>query len=305
MPEAAEYKSVVGVDNIKFALVTQDNEAGYVAGTPETFAPAINVNAEPRTSQETQYADNAPFDVMTGEGPTIITMDTTNIPVSVLATILGKTFDAASGRMFDTGSNATPPDVALSFRSMKSNGAFRYFQYLKGKFSVPKDEAATATDKKEPKPTQIIYTAVNTLYKFDVGGSENKTVKRVIGDDDSVNFDGSNWFAQVQTPITTSPSALALSSSVPVDEASGVSVGADLTLTFNNALQDAAINGVTLIKVSDGSVVAGVNTLNVTKKVMTINPTGSLTAATDYLLVYAVTDVFGQTLNGSVNFTTA
>ncbi len=306
MINAAEYKSVVGVDEVHVALVSQDDADDYAAGTPVVFAPAINISAEPSTSLETQYADNKPFDVMAGEGETKITLDVTNIPLSLLATYLGKQFDAASGRIFDAGGEGVPPDVAFSFRSMKSNGSYRYFQYLKGKFSLPKDEAATKTESMEPKPSQIVFTAVNTLHKFDLGdGGSTKSVKRIVGDEDVTNFSGTGWFSQVQTPVTTTPSALALSSSVPVDDGTEITVGADQTLTFNNALTDAAIYGVNLIDVEAGSLVAATVSLNATKKVVTVNPTEDLTGSKEYHLVYAVTDIYGQTLNGVVSFTTA
>ena len=305
MVNAAEYKSVVGIDQVHVALVTQDDADGYAAGTPVVFAPAINISAEPSTSLETQYADNKPFDVMTGEGETKITLDVTNIPLSVLATYLGKQYDAASGRIFDAGGEAVPPDVAFSFRSMKSNGAYRYFQYLKGKFSLPKDEASTKTESMDPKPSQIIYTAVNTLYKFDLGdGGDTKSVKRIVGDDDVTNFSATGWFSQVQTPVTTTPDALALSSSVPLDDATDVSISADQTLTFNNALTDASVNGVNLIDVVAGTIVPAGISLNTTKKIITVNPTSDLANNKEYHLVYAVTDIYGQTLNGVVSFTT-
>jgi methionine-rich copper-binding protein CopC len=101
------------------------------------------------------------------------------------------------------------------------------------------------------------------------------------------------------------PSALALSSSVPTDGASGISVSANQTLTFNNALKDSAINGITLVKSTDGSMVASAISLDATKKIFTVDPNANLTAATKYYLVYAVEDIHGQTLNGAVDFTTA
>lgn len=301
---SGEYKSVVGLDKVYYAEVTADSSSGYTADTPSVLAPAMEASAEPATSQETQYADDAPFDVLTSEGETKITLTATNIPIEVLAALLGKTFDAASGRMFDEGSGATPPDMALSFRAMKSNGKYRYYQYLKGKFSTPKDDAATVEDTKTPKPVQIIYTAVNTVYEFDLG-SEDGSVKRVVGDEDTTNFSGTNWFTSVQTPEYVAPSALALSSSVPTDGTTGISVSADQTLTFNNALKDDAVNRIGLYKVTDGVLVSSVVTLDATLKIITNNPDASLTASTAYLLVYAVEDIYGQTLNGAVNFTTA
>lgn len=299
---SGEYKSVVGLDKVYVAKVTGDSASAYTAETPEYLAPAADASAEPSTSQETQYADDQPFDVLTGEGETKITLTFTNVPFEMVAKLLGKTFNAASGRMFDQGSGSTPPDYALSFRSMRSNGKYRYFQYLKGKFSAPKDEAQSVASAKTPKPQQLVFTAVNTVYKFDLGGAATESVKRVVGDQDATNFDGATWFNQVQTPAVVAPSALSLSGSVPTDGATSVSRTNDLTLTFNNAL--VSTQGVVLFNPATGDVIASAITLDTTRKIVTINPNASLAASTAHLLTYAVMDIYGQTLNGSVNFTT-
>ena len=304
IPTSGEYKSVVGVDQMHVALVTQDDAAGYAADVPEIFAPATEVSCEPTTNLDTQYADNQPFDVLPSEGESKLTITVTSIPLSILAKYLGKTYDAATGRIFDAGGAATPPEAALSFRALKSNGKQRYFQYLKGRFSVPKDEATTKAEKAEPKPQQIIFTAVNTIHQFSLPGGITATQKRVFGDEDSLNFNGSTWFNAVQVPGITSPSALALSSSVPVDDASGVSKTANLTLTYNNALADDAVDSITLLDDSE-AVVAATITLDATKKIVTIDPTASLAGSTAHKVVAAVTDIYGQHLTSVVTFTTA
>src|SRR5574340_1531804 len=89
----AEYQPQVGLDSLHVALVTQDDAAGYVAGTPEVFAPAVNATSEPTTGQESFYADNQAFVVLTSEGETRITLDVSNIPIEILAKYLGKSFD--------------------------------------------------------------------------------------------------------------------------------------------------------------------------------------------------------------------
>src|SRR3990172_1615709 len=129
------YKSTVGVDNIYYALVTQDDAAGYVAGAPAYLAPAMTITQAPKSNTKVQYADNQPFDSMSSEGETEMDVEITNIPLELLAVILGRVYDAATGRLFDNG--GTPPDVALGFRSLKSDGTFRYFFFLKGNFAAP------------------------------------------------------------------------------------------------------------------------------------------------------------------------
>src|SRR5512139_1460245 len=246
---SGEYKSTIGVTSLYCASITEDSATAYSAGTPAYFAPVAEIGAEPAVNRETQYADDNPYDTFVSEGETTLTMTVTGIPPEMLATVLGKTFDATTGRVYDTG--AVPPDYALGFKSLKSNGSYRYYWYLKGKFSAPSETFLTDSDTPNPQTTEIIYTAVRTTYQHDVG-STNEEVKRVWGDADTDAFDGSTWFSQVQVPGVVAPSALALSSSVPTDGATGISITADQTLTFNNALQSDATARVVISK-ADGT----------------------------------------------------
>jgi len=302
MANPGEYKSRIGLSSLYVAEVIQDDDLGYVADTPEYLAPAAEASQEPTNSFEIQYADDQPYDVMTSEGDTKINLTVTGMSIEMLAKITGRVFDPTTGRMFDNAGVA--PYFALSFRSLKSNGKYRYYQYLKGKFDMPKEETATKGEKPEPKTLQLTFTAIKTVHKFNLG-SVTDSVKRIIGDDDTTNFNGANWFNAVQVPNIGSIAALALSNSVPANNATGVSVSANQVLTFNNALKDWATSGVVLVKSSDGAVVSTVNTLDSTKKIINVDPTSNLTASTTYILTYAVMDIYGQTLNGSIRFTTA
>src|SRR3990172_10565002 len=299
---ADEYKSRVGLDSLYVAAVTADSSSAYTAGTPEIFAPAAEANQAPVTNFDVQFADDQAYDVFSGEGETKISMQVTNLPPQMLALITGKVFNAASGRVWDNGGSA--PFYALAFRSKKANGKYRYYQFLKGKFDMPAEEAVTLGDTPEPKVMTLTYTAIRTTYKWNLG-SVTDSVKRTFGDEDTTNFSATGWFSQVQVPNVVAPAALALDSSVPTDGATGISVSADQTLTFNNALPADVIYRVVRTKVSDGTIPASVITLDVTKKIVTINPNASLSAATAYIITYAVTDIYGKNLAGVVNFTTA
>ena len=303
-PQAAEYKSVVGLRDLYYALVTADSASAYAAGTPTYFAPAMNANQTPASNSQTQYADDGPFDTMSNEGETVIDLETTNIPMEVLATVLGKVFDAATGRLFDNG--GTPPDVALSFRSQKSNGSYKYFQYLKGKFSAPSEEQASKTDTPDPKPAKITFTAVKTLYQWDLLGDASLMdgAKRVVGDEDSTNFDATGWFSSVQVPTAGSPAAFTCTPS-PADAATGVAITVSPTLTFSNPLAGGAENGI-IITSAAGAPVACARTLNAARTVVTLNPDSNLSGTEDYLIIVpGVTDIYGQALADTVvNFQT-
>ncbi len=301
MANQDEYKSVVGVDSLYIAEVTQDDANGYVAGTPAWLAPLAELTLEPATNSETQYADNQAYDVMDAVGETKITATITNLDAETYALITGQVFDATTGRVYEN--EGTPPYFALGFRSLKSNGKYRYYWFQKVKFGLPKEEAATKTDTPDFKTREMTITAIKTVYQFDLGDI-NDSVKRVWGDEDTDSFSATGWFTQVQTPAVASVSALALSVSDPADGASAVAVTKTITLTFNNALPADAIAHVVVVK-ADGTAVACTNSLDTTKKIMTVNPNASLDASSTYIVAIGVTDIYGQTLNAAVNFGTA
>lgn len=297
-----EYKPSLGLDSLYIALVTQDTIAGYVADTPEWFAPAAKASQSPVVSQEVQYFDDNPFDVVNAEGETLVELEVSSLPKEMLAKVLGKVFNAASGRLWDN--HGQPPDVALSFRSMKSNGKYLYYQYLKGRFSVPGLEATTRAASADPKLTKLVYRAMRTTYAFNLG-SKSEPVKKIEGDEDTTNFLGTTWFNQVQVPNVVAPTALSVSASSPANAATGVAINAALTVTFNNALNNDAIYNAVLINSATGAIIAGTNTIDGTRKILTIGHTANLAAATAHRIVLAVKDIYGQNLSQVITFTTA
>lgn len=96
---------------------------------------------------------------------------------------------------------------------------------------------------------------------------------------------------------------------VPADAAVAVVVSANLTATFS---EDVNANDVTndnfvLVKASDGTIVVGTLTYTAATKIVTFDPTDSLTAATPYIWsVVNVRDTAGNRMAPKiVNFTTA
>jgi len=300
--QAAEKKSVVGLRDLYIALVTQDDADAYAAGATQAFAPAVSASHKPTRNSKTQYAEDGPFDILISEGETKVDLEVTAIPLSMLALVLGREFDAATGRMFDNG--GVPPDVALSFRSVKSNGKYKYFQYLKGKFSGPDEEQATKGDTPEPKTTKIGFTAIKTTHEFVLDGV-TAAVKSVVGDEDATDFDGSTWFDAVQVPVAGTPDALTCTPS-PVDGASAQSVTVAITLTFSNPLAGNVENGVSLVRVDTAAPITLTRTFNAARTVLTLGHP-SLTAAKTYHIVLAgIVDMYGQTLVDTVyDFATA
>lgn len=285
-------KSFVGVDKIYYALVTQDDASAYVAGTPAVFAPAMNISQSPKSNAKVQYADNQPFDSMSSEGESELDIEVTGVQLDVLASVLGRVYNTAVGRMFDNG--GTPPDVALGFRAKMRGGYYRYYWFLKGTFSSPPEEIASETDTPDPKSIKLKFTAIRTIKQWDLNGSITDSVKRLIGDTSDTTFSATTWFDAVQTPTTGAVSALTCTPS-PADGATGQAVGVTATLTFNNALRT-GVTGVQIVSAA-GVVFASAITIDATNKIITIDPSGNLAGATKYIITLSgVTDIYGQTL---------
>jgi phi13 family phage major tail protein len=299
-----KYGEFVNVDSLYAAVITEDSETTYAAGTPEYLAPAAEVAGEATVNVQNTSYDGVPSNSYVTEGATALALTVSGIPADKAAKYLGKHYDAATGRVLDTG-KPKPPDCALSFRFEKgANENYRYFQYLKGKFSGGTEEAASASDGNvDIRTYQMTFTAITTTHKWTVDGVF-KPMKRIFADTTDSAFDPTGWFTQVQTPDTTSePDAIALSSIVPDDEATGVAVGANIVLTFNNKIASEAITVIS----EAGALVAAAKSWDAAGKILTINPDANLAASTGYIVAVAgVTDIYGQQLAAAAkNFETA
>ncbi len=301
-----ETKVVVGVDSVYYALVTQDDVNGYVAGAPAVLVPAMELKSTPKSASETLYADNGANDRVSAEGETDLELISPNFPELVLAALTGKIVDAATGRVFDHSDPSGAPYFALGYRFKKSNGHYRYRWYLKCRAEEPGEEAVSQSDKPNLKPKTLKVSAMKTIYKFDLkgDGSLMDGVKRVHGDQDTASFSATTWFAAVQVPLAGSPGAFTVSS-VPADAATGVALAADVVITFSNELQDGAEDHI-ILTTAAGVPVACARTINTARKIVTLNPNSNLTGTTDYLVIIpGVVDIYGQTLaNTVINFTT-
>jgi len=297
-----KYGEFVGVDSLHYALVSKDDETGYVAGTPEYLAPSAEISGEPETNTNTTYYDNQPGNNYVTEGITTLNITVSNVPAALAAKLLGKAYDEATGRVYDSGL-PNPPDVAIGFRFNMGRNDYRYYWYLKGTFSAGAEEAASKSSDVDVRTYQLTFTAIATAYQWNIGG-EMKPLKRVFADTADPAFDSAGWFAQVQTPdVAAAPAALTLSSISPADGSTTAARNTPIVLTFNNKIAKEAI---TLINGTTGDVVAVSRSWDAAGKVLTLTPSGQLAATTKYIVsVAGVVDVYGQALEATgKDFTT-
>lgn len=296
---ADTYTLLKGVDKLYYALVTQDDVNGYVAGTPKYLAPLKLAVQTPTVNAKTDYYDNQPMFGDIAEGETKIKVDTTRMPLSMLAELLGKVYDTANESMYDGAPN--PPKIALGWRAKNTDGTYTLFWYFSVKLNAPEEEANTQTDTPDNKGLSLEFTAVRTIYQFTQSGSVTDSAKRRIS---TKQADVATWFDAVRVPVSGAVPSLTLTAS-PADNATGVAVNAAITLTFSNQLATGT-NGIILMKQTDRSIVTATYSINTALKVITITPGSNLSATTVYYVSIAdVQDVLGQKYADTVlKFTT-
>ena len=297
-----KYGEFVGVDNLYTAPITADTDSAYTTGTPEYLAPVGEIAGAPKVNKKVTYYENKPANTYTTEAETEIKVIVSNVPAQKAAYLLGKNFDAATGRVFDTG-KANPQDLALGFRYDMGTDGYRYYWYLKGTFSGGSEEAKSKESDVDPKTYELTFTAITTTRKWTID-SESQSMKRVYGDTAESAFDPTGWFLAVQTPDSVAaPAAIALSTIVPTTGASSIARNSTVVITFNNKIANEEITLVT----AAGALVACAKAWDATGKILTITPDAQMAALTLHIVnVNGVVDIYGQELAAvTKTFTTA
>lgn len=190
----------IDVSDLFIATITADTDAAYTPGTPESLAPVATIARETAVNTKTRYYSGAALFTDTSEGETKLTIAIPGLTVKGRATLLGKTYDAAAGQMYDDGV-ANPPYFAIGYRVSRPNDIAEYAWLLKGKFSIPKDEAETKTDSINEKTLSLEFTAVRTIHQYQLAANKKGGAKAVHADTSDVAFTGAAaWFETVKQP---------------------------------------------------------------------------------------------------------
>ncbi|MES1038950.1 major tail protein [Peribacillus simplex] len=163
--------AIVGLRNLVYAKLLTDPVNGIATyGEVKPFAPAITAGVETGQESATQYADNGPIAIMTQIGETTVSLTVDEIPMEVIADILGQEIKKGVIAYKQT---AVGPYVALGFAGNKSDGNERVVWLTKGRFSIPSDEWNTKTDSPEFQNQEIEGTFIRR---------DSDEVFKIVGD---------------------------------------------------------------------------------------------------------------------------
>lgn len=136
--------ATIGLRDVYYAkLLTDPVDGTPTYETPKHIAGAISANVNPNSSSATLFADDGPSDTAATLGEISLELNMKDLDLATQAELLGHTLD--NGVLKKKGADV-PPWVAVGFRTLKSNGSYRYYWLNKGKFATPEEDLQTKGD---------------------------------------------------------------------------------------------------------------------------------------------------------------
>lgn len=177
--------SKIGISNLHYAKQTTEETASSAAtyGTVVAVPGTISADITPASNTAVLFADNGPYESAASLGEVNVQLTTADMPLSVLADLLGHTLDEQTGQL-DFKASDTAPYVALMFEFLLGNGQKRCVKLYKGKFAEPGDNATTKGENVE-------------FQTYDISGSfvqlKNNGMWKSVKDF-AANADTSAWY---------------------------------------------------------------------------------------------------------------
>lgn len=195
----------IGCDNLVYAkMTTEDTDsAAPVYGTVTPALGVMSVNINPNGAQETLFADDGPMETASTLGKIEVEIQKSELTTQNKADLLGHQIDAKGALVY--GDSDVPPWVAIGFRTLKSNGNYRYVWLYKGKFTEPEDANETKGDSINFQTDTISgqFTRLNMSYTLN--GNKVRPWKYEI-DQDSEGADAAtilSWFTKPVMPTAS------------------------------------------------------------------------------------------------------
>lgn len=191
----AEETVRIGLSDLTAWVLETDDKTTLSYKAPFKVAPAVSASISPNTSDDSFYADDTALVSNQTVSSITIELETADIKDEVIAQLLGLEVDA-NGVVLDN-SNKVAPKVALGFRSLKSNGKYKYVVLYKGSFGIGEDEYQTKEDSISFQTSKLTGTFFPTVHNGNWRASVNE-------DSEAVKPEViTNWFTNVYGTTVT------------------------------------------------------------------------------------------------------
>ncbi|MCD8502946.1 MAG: phage tail protein [Bacillaceae bacterium] len=181
----------VGLKDLHFAILVEDSKDVVEYEAPESLIGAINATINPTVNTQELYADDQLWESVSALGKIDVEVETAELPLKLRAKLGGHTLE--NGVLIEKSTDVAP-HVALGFKSLKSNGKYRYVWLLKGVAEPMAEDYSTKADNIEHKTPKLKLTFMPRAHD----GEWKHTA-----DEDTENFTGADdWFDHVPGDTT-------------------------------------------------------------------------------------------------------
>lgn len=292
----------IGLRDLYYAKLVSDPDSGVASyEAPKRVPGVMSAKVNPNASSDTLFADDGPYETASVTGKISLELNVADLDLDTQADLLGH---VVSGGVLVRKSSDIPPWVAVGFRSIKSNGKYRFTWLAKGKFGIPEQSNETKKD-------SVNFQTPTIAGSFVRRDCDEEWERHI--DEDHIDYMptmGTQWF---NSPYGGAADTIppTIQSVAPAANATTVPVGSSVVWTFSEALALSTVSGSNfmLVKDTDGSAVNGSLSINASRTVVTFTPAANLTAATAYraIVTVGVKDLAGNQLatTSVTKFTTA
>lgn len=195
MKEFVEYRGVEGLVAAEVLTDNNETEEGYTTGEVFPIAGVAEIQRTTEASNEAHYYDNMPAIIVSNTASDEVTISASAIPLDVYAKITGQKYDESKGAMIE--GPRENKYFALGYKTKKTNGDEVYVWRYKGTFNIPDQTNATENDGTDANGQELVYTGIQTTYKFTSTGKGAKALNVDVALDKA---DVSTFFDKVTTP---------------------------------------------------------------------------------------------------------
>lgn len=187
--------ATLGLRDMFFANITEDENGIETFGTPKRLAKAIKAELSVNIAEGKLYADDAIAEIVKQFTDGTLKLNINDLSSENSSELTGQQID--DNKITFATEKDNPPYVAIGFRAMKTDGTFRYVWLYKVKFAIPSENYETKGDSISFITPEIEGTFVklnkNGIWKSDYTGLETDEVAKT-------------WFESVKEPTdTTTP----------------------------------------------------------------------------------------------------
>lgn len=249
-----EFKLRRGLKNVFVAEVTNDDNGatGYTTGETFHLIPAGTMTRTAASDTNNTWFDDIVFASVGTEGATAIQITGASLRAPMIAKLLGKDVDTATGAVIDAG-EFVEKYWALGGEAEGVDGSSELFWFMKGMFTMPEEDDKTIDDTTDANGMTLNFNAIKTTHVF---SAKNKVAKRVVIDSTAtVLKTGKKWTDQVVTPdnLSTIVEKIVDTTGITVTP-STASIAVNGTTTLTAALTPAGATGDVIWATSNASV---------------------------------------------------